>query len=76
MFRDLLKRKSITAYRLAKQSGVPYTTVSDLCCGKTKIEKCTAETVYRIAKALDMTVEELLETAEFAVQETSVPGAG
>ena len=61
MFRELLEKKKITAYRLAKTSGVPYATISDLCCGKTKIEKCTAETVFRIAKALDMTMEELVE---------------
>lgn len=61
MFRDLLNKKNITAYRLSKKSGVPYATISDLCCGKTKLEKCTAETVYRIAKALDMTMEEMLE---------------
>ena len=61
MFRELLEKKKITAYRLAKKSGVPYATISDLCCGKTKIEKCTAETVFRIAKALDMTMEELVE---------------
>ena len=61
MFRDLLNKKNITAYRLSKESGVPYVTISDLCCGKTKIEKCTAETVYRIAKVLGMTMEEMLE---------------
>ena len=61
MFRELSEKKKITAYRLAKKSGVPYTTISDLCCGKTKIEKCTAETVFRLAKALDMTMEELVE---------------
>ena len=61
MFRELLNKKNITAYRLSKESGVPYATISDLCCGKTKIEKCTAETVYRIAKVLGMTMEEMLE---------------
>ena len=61
MFRDLLNKKNITAYRLSKESGVPYATISDLCCGKTKLEKCTAETVYRLAKALDMTMEEMLK---------------
>jgi len=61
MFRDLLNQKQITAYRLAKRSGVPYATVSDLCCGKTKVERCTAETVYRLAGALGMTVEEILK---------------
>ena len=47
-------------YRLAKASSVPYTTVSDLCSGKTRIEKCSAETLYRLAKALDMTMEAMV----------------
>ena len=29
MFRELLEKKKITAYRLAKKSGVPYATISD-----------------------------------------------
>ena len=58
---ELLNQKSMTKYRLAKSSGVPQTTVLDICSGKTKIEKCSAETVYKLAKALDVTVEGLLD---------------
>ncbi len=58
---QLLKRKNMTKYRLSVESGVPHATLSDLCCGKTKLEKCSAETVYRLATTLDVTVELLLE---------------
>lgn len=58
---DLMKQKNMTKYRLSKLSGVPYATVSDICNGKACLEKCNAETVYRIAKALDVPMEELLE---------------
>jgi len=61
LLNDLMKRKQFTQYRLAKASGVPYTTVHDICSGKAKIEKCSAETVYKIAKVLDISVERLLE---------------
>lgn len=58
---NALKQKNISVYKFAKQCGLPYTTVNEICSGKARLEKCTAETVYRIAKALDTTVEDLLE---------------
>ena len=57
---DALKLKNMSIYRLAKTSEVPYATVNDICNGKAKLEKCSAETIYRIAHALDITMEELL----------------
>lgn len=60
---DLLIQKSITKYRLWKESGVPQATISDLCSGKTRIEKCSAETIYRIAKVLDVSMESLIAPA-------------
>ena len=57
---NALKLKSMSIYRLAKTSEVPYATVNDICNGKAQLEKCSAETIYRIAHALDITMEELL----------------
>jgi transcriptional regulator with XRE-family HTH domain len=57
---DALKQKHMSIYRLAKASGVPYATVNDICNGKARLEKCSAETVYRIAHALEVSMEELL----------------
>lgn len=57
---DLLEQKNMTKYRLSKISGVPFTTVSEITTGKTKIKNCTGDTLYRLAKALDVTVEDLL----------------
>ena len=58
---NVLKQKRISKYRLAKTSGVPYTTVSDILSGKSQFEKCSAETVFRLARALDVSMEALLE---------------
>ena len=58
---ELMKEKNITKYRLSKNSGIPYTTINDICNGKALLEKCTAETIYRIAKTLGVTMEDLLE---------------
>ena len=53
----------MTKYRLAKQAGIPHATLSDLCSGKTQIEKCSVETVYKIAKALNVPMELLVAPA-------------
>ena len=58
--KETLKEKNMTIYRLAKASGLPYATVNDICSGKAKLEKCSAETIYRIAHALDVSMEDLL----------------
>lgn len=58
---DILKEKNTTKYRLAKESGIPYTTVNDICNGKADISKCSIETIYRISKVLCVSIEELVE---------------
>ena len=58
---DLLKKRNMTRYRLAVQSGVPHTTLNDICSGKTKLEKCSAETIYKLAKTLNVPMELLTE---------------
>ena len=58
---ELMNEKKITKYRLSKDSGVPYTTVNDICSDKAQLEKCSAETVYRISKTLGVTMESLIE---------------
>ena len=59
---ELMNEKKITKYRLSKDSGVPYTTVNDICSGKAQLKKCSAETVYRISKTLGVTMESLIES--------------
>ena len=61
MLNEWMEQKKISRYRLAKNSGIPYSTVNDICNGKTQLEKCSAETIYRLAKELKITMEELLE---------------
>lgn len=61
---DLLQNLKMSRYRLSKESGVPQATISDICTGKTSMEKCTAGTLYKIAKVLNITVDSLLEADE------------
>ncbi len=57
----LLKQQGMTKYRFAETAGIPHTTLSDICSGKTKLEKCSAETVYKLSKALGVPMEQLVE---------------
>lgn len=43
-----------------KKSGVPYATLNDICSGKTRLDRCAADTVYKLSKELDVRMEELL----------------
>jgi len=62
----ILAQKGITKYRLAKTSGVPQTTVIDICSGKAKIGNCSGETIYKLAKTLGVSMESLIaESVEY-----------
>ena len=58
----IIRQSGMTKYKVAKLSGVPHATLNDLCSGKSHIEKCSAETLYRIAKVLNVSMESLIET--------------
>ena len=58
---ELMKNKKLTRYRLSKDSGIAYTTIDDICSGKARLEKCSAETIYRISKVLGVSMETLIE---------------
>lgn len=60
---EALARNNMTKYRLSKESGVPQATINDICSGKANLEKCAAGTLYKIAKILGITVEDILESA-------------
>jgi len=57
---DLLEKNQLTKYRLSQMSGIPYTTIGDICSGKTELKKCSAETVYKLAKSFGVSMEDLL----------------
>lgn len=61
MLERILKEKNMSIYQCSKLSGIPYTTLSEVVRRKTNIGKCTAEMVYKLAKLLGVTVEELLQ---------------
>lgn len=62
-FQTYLDTRGISKYRLSKLSGVPKTTVMDICSGKSSLQKCSAGTIWRLAKALQCTMEEIINEA-------------
>ena len=59
----LLQKENMSRYRLSKESGVPMTTINDICSGKANLDKCAAGTLYKIAKVLGVTVDSILDEA-------------
>ena len=57
----LMKNLNMTPADLALESGVAPSTVRDICDGKAQLEKCRADTLYKIAHALDISLDELIE---------------
>ena len=57
---ELLKRKKCSMYRLAKDTNIPYSAIHDICSGKAKLTNCTAGVVYKIAKRLNVSMEDLI----------------
>ncbi len=56
----ILSMRKMTMHELAKRSDVSLATINDLCNGRTRVEKCSAETRFRIAKVLGVSMESLI----------------
>ena len=71
LINERLEKLNMTKYRLSMESGVPQATIHDICSGKAKLEKCAAGTLFRLAKALGVTVDEILQSAEMDSEQRS-----
>ena len=60
-FEELLKEKNISAFRLSKDSGVPNATISDLKLQKTTFMNMRVDNAYKIANALDLSLDDLVK---------------
>ena len=66
---EAMSERNISRYRLSKISGIPWATLSDICSGKTELERCSAGTVLKLSKALGLTMEETLDLETSMVSE-------
>lgn len=56
-----LKDTNKTIYMISKESGIPYTTLHELYCQKTHINKCAADTVLILSLYLNCDIRDLLD---------------
>lgn len=57
MIKKLLSDYQISAYKLSKDTGIPYSTISDLVTGKILIENTSSNTLYRLATYFDLSMD-------------------
>ncbi len=60
-FKDALNDSGLSMYSLAKQTGLPYTTINRLVNEKLSINNCNAGAVFKIASALGVQMEVLMK---------------
>ncbi len=60
---EYLAEKNINKNNFSKISGIPYSTLCDICSDKTPLKNCTAETIYKLSKATKLSAEEILSSA-------------
>ena len=58
-FKAILRKRHITSYRLAKDTGIPYTTIYELTTGKKDINKKPLEEIIRIAAVLQTSIDNI-----------------
>ena len=59
-FKTCLESRGLTAYRLSKETGIPYSCIADLCTNKTATKNLTLEKACAIAAALGLQPVDLL----------------
>lgn len=57
---EYIDSRNITKYHLSQISGVPRTTIIDICSGKSSLHKCSARTVQQLAIALECSMEYIM----------------
>jgi len=66
---ELLKEKNLSMYRLSKISGVPQSTISSLCSEELSPYNITVGNALKLAKTLEVSIEDLLQDAKQEVKE-------
>lgn len=59
--KSLIIEYHVSLYKLSKDTGIPYSTLSDLVAEITPLESTSSGTLYRLAKYFEVSMESLLE---------------
>ncbi len=60
---NYLEQTKTNKHQLSKKSGIPYTTICDICTGKTPLNKCSAENIYKLSKATGISCDDIIASA-------------
>ena len=58
---NLMYSRNLTRAELSANSNIPESTLRDILNGKAQLDRCEAVTLYNLAYALDVSVEDILE---------------
>lgn len=58
---NLMNSRNLTRAELSASSNIPESTLRDILNGKAQLDRCEAVTLYNLAYALDVSVEDILE---------------
>lgn len=59
MLKDIITEKGESVYRVAKASGLPYTTLNEIVLGKKDPRDCSIKTIAALAEYWGMSIDEL-----------------
>lgn len=65
MFKTFLKNNHISMYRLAADSGVPYSTLNDLANHKQPVEKLKSGQLFALSQSLNMSMNEFYTLCQY-----------
>lgn len=68
----VIKESGYTMYSLSKKTDIPYSTLNDFCNGKKDLSKCASSTLYKLASALGLTMEEMIVTPDIKKRHEAV----
>ena len=68
---ELMNSRNLTRAELSARSNIPESTLRAILNGKAQLDRCEAATLYNIAYALDVSVEDILEGYWDALERTA-----
>ena len=70
---ELMNARHMSRTDLSDLSGVPESTLRDILTGKAQLDRCEAATLYSIAEALDVSIEDILLSYWDELEEANAP---
>ncbi len=58
-----LEQNNMTKYQLSKKSRLPYSTICDICNEKTPLNRCSADTIYKLSLATGISCDNMIAAA-------------